>query len=129
MIPAATECDKVLLVQAELGGDLRRGSGATTELMLARALIGESLDHRLPDLPPEWQPRDEGIQGQAVRAPGEVLHDLAGGAVSRLRVEGDHLGAGAGAAAGRMLAADPERLGARLRPPAFRDTKIAAAAQ
>ena len=29
--------------------------------------------------------------------------------------EGDHVGAGAGAAAGRMLAADPERLRARLR--------------
>jgi alkanesulfonate monooxygenase SsuD/methylene tetrahydromethanopterin reductase-like flavin-dependent oxidoreductase (luciferase family) len=37
------------------------------------------------------------------------------GAVSRLHLEGDHLGAGAGAAAGRMLAADPERLRARLR--------------
>jgi predicted nucleotidyltransferase len=53
----------------------------------------------------------KGIRGQAVLAPGQVLH--AGGAVSRLRPEGDHAGASAGAAAGRMLAADPERLRAR----------------
>jgi alkanesulfonate monooxygenase SsuD/methylene tetrahydromethanopterin reductase-like flavin-dependent oxidoreductase (luciferase family) len=42
-------------------------------------------------------------------------YDPARGAVSRLHLEGDHLGAGAAAAAGRMLAADPERLRARLR--------------
>src|SRR5580704_7633543 len=68
---------------------------------------------------PERQPRDvrggrrgvvQGLRGQAVLAQGQVLHDPVGGAVSRLHAEGDHLGAGAGAAAGRMLAADPERL-------------------
>ena len=81
-------------------------------------------DLRLAADRPERQPRDvrggrrgpvQGLRGQAVLAPGQVLHDPARGAVSRLHLEGDHLGAGAGAAAGRMLAADPERLRARLR--------------
>jgi alkanesulfonate monooxygenase SsuD/methylene tetrahydromethanopterin reductase-like flavin-dependent oxidoreductase (luciferase family) len=57
----------------------------------------------------------KGIRGQAVLAPGPVLHAPAGGAVSRLYAEGNYAGAGAAAAAGRMLAADPERLRARLR--------------
>ncbi len=52
---------------------------------------------------------------QAVFAQGTVVHDPAGGAVSRLYAKRDYLGAGAGAAAGRMLATDPERLGAGLR--------------
>ena len=43
-------------------------------------------------------------------AQGQVLHDPARGAVSRLHLEGHHPGTGAGTAAGRMLAADPERL-------------------
>ena len=92
--------------------------------------VGARLSHprgrdlRLAADRPERQPRDvrggrrgpvQGVRGQAVLAPGQVLHDPAGGAVSRLHAEGDHAGAGAGAAAGRMLAADPERLGARLR--------------
>ena len=73
---------------------------------------------------PERQPRNvrgrrrhpvQGVRGQAVLAQGQVLHDPAGGAVSRLHAEGDHPGAGAGAPAGRMLAADPERLRPRLR--------------
>jgi alkanesulfonate monooxygenase SsuD/methylene tetrahydromethanopterin reductase-like flavin-dependent oxidoreductase (luciferase family) len=52
---------------------------------------------------------------EALFAQGQVLHDPAGGAVSRLHVEGDHPGAGAGVAVGRMLAADPIGLRARLR--------------
>ena len=64
------------------------------------------------------QPRDvrgrrrhpvQGVRGQAVLAQRQVLHDPAAGAVSRLHPEGDHLGPGAGAPAGRMLAADPDR--------------------
>ena len=67
---------------------------------------------------PDRQPRDlrgrrrhpvQGVRGQTVLAQGQVLHDPAGGAVSRLHPEGDHPGAGAGAVAGRMLAADPDR--------------------
>ncbi len=57
----------------------------------------------------------QGVRGKAVLAPGQVLHDPAGGAVSRLYAEGDHPGARPRAPAGRMLAADPERLGPRLR--------------
>ena len=96
-------------------GDLRRR---------ARLSHPRGRDLRLAAHRPGRQPRDirgrcrgpvQGLRGQAVLAQGQVLHDPAGGAVSRLHVEGDHPGAGAGAAAGRMLAADPERLGARLR--------------
>ena len=49
------------------------------------------------------------------RHKGTLLHDPARGALSRLHAEGDHAGAAAAAPAGRMLAADPERLGPRLR--------------
>ena len=38
----------------------------------------------------------------ALLAPGQVLHEPAGGPVSRLRLEGNYLGAGAGAPVGRM---------------------------
>src|SRR3984893_8493202 len=62
-----------------------------------------------------------GIRGQAVLAPGQVLDDPAGGAVSRLHLEGDHVGAGAAAAAGRMLERAPgRRPGARRRHPGSR---------
>ena len=96
-------------------GDLRRR---------ARLSHPRGRDLRLAADRPGRQPRDvrgrrrghlQGVRGQAVLAQGQVLHDPAGGAVSRLHAEGDHAGAGAGAPAGRMLAADPERLGARLR--------------
>ena len=77
-----------------------------------------------PLMDQERQPRDlrgrcrypvQGVRGQAVLAQGQVLHDPAGGALSRLYAEGDYPDSGAGAPAGRMLAADPERVGARLR--------------
>jgi hypothetical protein len=55
------------------------------------------------------------FEGKPFSHQGKYLRDPARGAVSRLHPQGDHLGAGAGAAAGRMLAADPERLRARLR--------------
>ena len=96
-------------------GDLRRR---------ARLSHPRGRDLRLAADRPGRQPRDlrgrrrdhlQGVRGQAVLAQGQVLHDPAGGAVSRLYAEGDHAGPGAGAPAGRMLAADPERLGARLR--------------
>ena len=62
-----TESDKVLLVQAALDGDLDAAAAgsraahradcpvyqaAATELMLARALIGEGLYQHVPELPP-----------------------------------------------------------------------------
>ena len=46
---------------------------------------------------------------------GTQLHDPARGALSRLHAEGHNPGAAPAAPAGRMLAADPERLRARLR--------------
>ena len=52
---------------------------------------------------------------RSVLPQGPVLHDPARGAVSRLHAEGNHPGAAAAAPAGRVLAADPERLGPRLR--------------
>jgi hypothetical protein len=46
--------------------------------------------------------RLQGVRGQAVLAPRQVLDDPARGALSRLHPEGDRPDAGAGAAAGRM---------------------------
>ena len=57
----------------------------------------------------------QGLQRGALQPQGQVLHDPARGALSRLHAEGTHPGAAAAAPAGRMLAADPERLAARLR--------------
>src|SRR5213595_1793123 len=42
------------------------------------------------------------FEGKPFFAPGQVLQDPARGAVSRLRTKGDHIGAGAATAAGRM---------------------------
>ena len=57
----------------------------------------------------------QGVQRGALLPQGQALHDAARGALSRLHAEGAHPGAAPDAPAGRMLAADPERLGARLR--------------
>jgi hypothetical protein len=46
------------------------------------------------------------FEGKPFSHKGQVLDDPARGAISRLDLEGDHPGAGAAAAAGRMLAAD-----------------------
>src|SRR5437667_12785430 len=55
------------------------------------------------------------FEGKPFSHKGKYYTIPARSAVSRLHPEGDHVGAGAGAAAGRMLAADPERLRPRVR--------------